>query len=159
MKQTKRAAALFCAAALLTLLLCACGSGTKTVPVTDVAAAVGEAIGKADAMTESDALFLGYTRLTGEQLGEHTVLINAYGANVDEYGVFRAGTMSAQELKAAVDGYLETRRAAWMDAYMPEEKPKMTGAESRVSGDYVLYCILSDADKDAAFAAFEASVK
>lgn len=157
MRKPKTAAALLCVAALL--LLAACGGGAKNVPAADVSAAVSEAIGKTDSMTESDALFLGYTRLSAHTLGEHTVMINAYGANVDEYGVFRAGTMSVQELKTAVDGYLEARRAAWMDAYMPEEKPKMTNAEARASGDYVIYCILSDADKDAAFAAFENAIR
>ena len=38
---------------------------------------------------------------------------------------------------------------------MPEEKPKLESAEVHVKGDYVMYCILSDKDKTAAFKAFE----
>jgi hypothetical protein len=53
-----------------------------------------------------------------------------YGANVDEYGVFRgADEAQAAEIKKAVEDYLAMRVDSWMDAYMPEEKPKVTSAQ------------------------------
>ena len=143
-------------AVMLLVLLAACGAGGskgKDVPVSDITSAVSQAIGKADALTESDGMFLGLTQKSADEIGEHAVLINVYGANVDEYGVFKAGTMSVKELKELADDYLKKRLAAWMDEYMPEEKPKLTNAEVQTDGDYVMYCILSDADKDAAFKA------
>ena len=57
------------------------------------------------------------------------------------------------------EGYLQLRADSWMDEYMPEEKPKLTAAEVKTSGNYVMYCILSDTDKSAAFGAFESSLK
>ena len=159
-KLTRSVSALLCAV-LLMMLLAACGGGGsgKDVPVSDITAAVNNAIGKADVLTESDSMFLGLTKKSADELGEHAVLINVYGANIDEYGVFKAGTMSAKDLKSTVDDYLAKRVASWMEEYMPEEKPKLTNAEVKVSGDYVMYCILSDADKAAAFSAFEAALK
>ena len=159
-RKIKIPAALVCALLLLTML-CACGSGagTKDVPVSDITAAVSAALDKTDSLTEADGMFLGLTKQTAEALGDHAVLINVYGTNIDEYGVFKAGAMSAKELKAVADDYLSKRLDSWMEEYMPEEKPKLTNAEVRVSGDYVMYCILSDADKEAAFQAFETAVK
>lgn len=160
MRRLKRPIAGALGALLLLLLLAACGSAsTKDVPVSQITEAVSAAIGKTDDLIDLDATFLGYTRLNPEDLGDYAVLVNAYGANIDEYGVFKAGTKTAAELKTVVDGYLESRKAAWMEAYMPEEKPKMMAAEARVSGDYVIYCILSDSDKTAAFQAFENAIR
>ena len=157
-KLTNAVSALLCALLLLGLLA-ACGGSATNGPVADVAGAAAAAIGKTDSLMELDANFLGLTRLSADQLGEHTVLINAYGANIDEIGVFKAGIMSAKELKDAVDTYLSRRLDTWMEEYMPEEKPKLTNAEVKTSGDYVMYCILSDADKAAAFQAFESALK
>ncbi|MBR1659073.1 MAG: DUF4358 domain-containing protein [Oscillospiraceae bacterium] len=155
MIQRKRILAALLGAALLLGALAGCGGGgSRDVPVSELTAAISGAIGKTDSLTESDGMFLGLTQKSADEIGEHAVLINVYGANVDEYGVFKAGSMSAKDLKALADDYLKKRLAAWMDEYMPEEKPKLTNAEVQTDGDYVMYCILSDADKDAAFKAF-----
>ena len=149
------------AALLLLTLLAACGNsaGAKNVPVSDITAAVSAALDKTDSLAESDGMFLGLTKQSAEQIGDHAVLINVYGTNIDEYGVFKAGSMSAKDLKTVADDYLAKRLDSWMEEYMPEEKPKLTNAEVRVSGDYVMYCILSDADKTTAFQAFETAIK
>ena len=158
MKQS--AAVLLCAIALFSLL-CACGdaAGTKDVAVSDLSAAVTKAIGKDGSLSASDGMFLGLTKKSAAEIGDHAVLINVYGTNIDEIGIFKSGTMSAADLKALADDYLAKRAAAWMEEYMPEEKPKLTAAEVRTVGNYVMYCILSDADKTAAFKAFEDALK
>ena len=160
-RKIKFIAAALAIALLLLTMLAACGNGanTKDVPVSDITAAVSAALDKTDSLTESDGMFLGLTKQSAETLGDHAVLINVYGTNIDEYGVFKAGGMSAKELKAVADDYLSKRLNSWMEEYMPEEKPKLTNAEVRVSGDYVMYCILSDADKATAFQAFENVLK
>ena len=161
-KTARRALPALLGALLLLSLLTACGgSAAKNVPVADVAQAVVSALGKGDSLAASDGMFLGLTRLKAEDLGEYQILLNVYGTNVDEFGVFKAGTgsMDAAALKAAAEDYLQKRLAAWMDEYMPEEKPKLSGAEVRTQGDYVIYCILSDADRRAAFDAFEQALR
>ena len=136
------------------------GSAKKDVPVSDISVKVSDAIGKTDSLVAVDSNYIrGYMKVDAAQFGEYSMMINAYGANIDEYGIFKAGDMSAKDIEAAVNAYLELRKAAWMDEYMPEEKPKLTNAEVRVSGDYVMYCILSDDDKAAAFGAFEDALK
>lgn len=162
MKNKRRSGAAVLALAIVMLLLCACGSGNgKDVPVDDIVAAVDTALGKGDSLVAVDENYIkGYMKMEVADYDGFTVKINAYGANIDEYGVFRAKDSSqAKEIKSAVEGYLQLRADSWMDEYMPEEKPKLTAAEVKTSGNYVMYCILSDTDKSAAFGAFESSLK
>ena len=57
-----------------------------------------------------------------------------------------------------IEDYLKVLQDSWMN-YQPEEKPKLDGAEIKVVGDYVMYAILSDADRATAFKAFESALK
>lgn len=161
MKNNKRFGAAVLALAMVLALLCACGSAGKDVAIGDVVSAVDTALGKGDNLVEVDANYIkGYMKIDVADYEGFTVKINAYGANIDEYGVFKAKDSSqAKSAKEAVEGYLQLRVDSWMDAYMPEEKPKLSAAEIKTSGNYVMYCILSDADKSAAFGAFEGALK
>lgn len=71
-----------------------------------------------------------------------------------------AGTLTAEEVKSAVEDYLEVLRETSMAAfYTPEEGPKLEGAQVRAVGDYVMYCVLSGGDMEAAFDAFASGLK
>ncbi len=159
MKRTYRISALVLVLVILAGMLCACGDKAEevNVPVADIAADVASALGKTDALTTVDENWIkGWMKTEASQFGQQVVMINAYGANVDEFGIFKAGeNMSASDIKAVVEAYLQLRMDSWMDEYMPEEKPKLENAEIKVVGNYVMYCILSDADADTAFATFE----
>ena len=151
------AALLLCA-----LLLTACGeSAKKDVPAADLAKDVMEAIGMSDTMEDTaDVVVVGFMRLRPDQFGDCAVYHNSYGTGVDEFGIFKAGALSAAEVKPAVEDYLKMMRETSMAAlYTPEELPKLDGAEVRAVGDYVMYCVLSDADRAAAFKTFEAALK
>lgn len=159
-KRYSRAFAAVLAAAMILTLLCACG-GAADVPVSDVTAAVDEALDKGDSLVSVDASYIkGYMKMDVSDYEDYAVKINAYGANIDEYGVFKAADSSqAKKIKSAVEAYLQLRLDSWMDEYMPEEKPKLSSAQVKSSGNYVMYCILSDSDKQAAFDAFEGALK
>ncbi len=155
----KKLASLAMAMLMALLLLAGCGSSSETakdIAIADLAAAVDEALGKGDSLVAVDENYIkGYMKMDVSDM-EHTVKINAYGANIDEYGIFKG---DAKKIKSMVEAYLKLREESWMDEYMPEEKPKLTSAEIKTAGDYVIYCILSDADKTAAFEAFEGALK
>lgn len=162
MKKIYKLSALVLALVMLCAMLCACGdnSNEKNVPVSEIAANVANAIEKNDALTSVDANWIkGWMKTDAEKLGEYVVMVNAYGANVDEFGVFKAGEMSTSEIKTMLENYLKLRMDSWMDEYMPEEKPKLESAEIKVNGSYVIYCILSDSDSGTAFATFEEALK
>lgn len=163
MKKISKIIALVLVMAVLAATLCACGGKTETknVPAADIAAAVADKIGKTDSLTAVEANWIkGWMKTDAANFGDYTVMVNVYGANVDEYGIFKAGeNMSAADIESTVKAYLELRLQSWMDEYMPEEKYKVEDASYKVLGDYVMYCILSAEDSEAAFATFEGLLK
>lgn len=158
MKNIKKPISLLLAVCALTALLCACGGTVKNVPVADVAAKVSAALGKTDMADPGANYVKGYMRHSPEEIGEYLIQKNVMGTNIDEFGIFKAGTMDAAALKDMIDGYIKILQDSWMN-YQPEEEPKLKGAEVKTVGDYVMYAILSDADKETAFKAFESALK
>ena len=158
MKNTKKIISLLLAVCALAALLAGCGGKTKDVPVKDLADKVCAALGKSDMADPGANYVKGYMRRTPEEIGEYVILKNVMGTNIDEFGIFKAGTMDAAAIKAMVDGYINILQESWMN-YQPEEEPKLKGAEVKTVGDYVMYAILSDADKTTAFKAFETALK
>ena len=159
-KFTKIVSVLLLAAAL-GALLGACGSAAKKdVPVAELTAAVSRAISAdPEKMVDPGENYVhGYLKKTADEIGEYAIRKTAVGTSIDEFGIFKAGKLTTAELKTAIEGYLQILRDSWMN-YQPEEKPKLDGAEIRVVGDYVIYAILSEADREAAFAAFENELK
>ncbi len=163
MKKITRIFALILVVALLACALCACGGKTedKNVPASDIAAAVAEKIGKTDALSAVDANWLkGWMKADAAAFGDYAVYLNSYGANVDEFGIFKAGeNMSVADIEKTVQSYLDLKLASWMDEYMPEEKYKVEDASYEVVGNYVMYCILSGEDSEAAFGVFSEMLK
>ena len=159
----RKTISLLLAALLLGGLLAGCGASAqkKDVPAADIAESVMGALGMTDKMVDTASVVIeGYMQLSPDQFGDYAVYHNAYGTAVDEFGIFKAGTLSVSEVKEAVEGYLVKLRGGSMAAlYTPEEMPKLDGAELRTNGDYVMYCVLSDADRVTAFSAFDAALK
>ncbi len=163
MKKMTKITALILVLAMMACLVSACGdkSDDKNVPAADIAAAVAEKIGKSDAMSAVDANWVkGWMKVDAAEFGDFAVYLNSYGANVDEFGVFKAGeNMSAADIEKTVQSYLDLKLASWMDEYMPEEKYKVEDASYEVVGNYVMYCILSGEDSEAAFGVFSEMLK
>ena len=159
MKKTTRALALLLALAAFGCLLCACGGGKSVrsdVPAEDLAAAVDKAIGGEKYSTVDASYINGRLGIDLTKCAGYVVRLNV----VDEYGVFQAKDADGvKALEKEVQDYLANRLETWMDEYMPEEKPKVENAECRVFGNYVVYAILSDANRAAAFKAVDAALK
>ncbi len=159
MKNFKKTISLLLAIIALAALLAGCGgSKVKDVPVNELADKVAAALGKSDMADPGANYVKGYMKHSPEEIGDYVILKNVMGTSIDEFGVFKAGTMDAAAIKEMIEGYLKILQDSWMN-YQPEEKPKLDGAEIRVVGDYVIYAILSEADREAAFAAFEKELK
>jgi len=162
MKKTSRVTALLLTLTAMLLLLCACGEpAAKNVPVSElcdkVASAVA-AIAKADMQDPGENYVKGYMKKDASEIGEYVIRKNVMGTSLDEFGIFKAGAMTTDELKDMISAYLEILKASQM-GYFPEEEPKLEASEIKVCGDYVMYCILGDADKEAAFNAFADALK
>ena len=159
MKKIKRSLSLILAVMMLACLLCACGDKAeeKNVPAADIAAAVAQKIGKTDALAAVDGNWIkGWMKADVANFGDYTVYLNAIGANVDEFGVFKAGeNMSVSEIETMVKNYLDLKLQSWMDEYMPEEKYKVEDASYEIVGNYVMYTVLSAEDAQIAYATFK----
>lgn len=160
MKKT-RITALVSALLLCLSLLCGCGGSKYAdgVAVVGIGSAVDAAIGKNDGsmIAVEESYIKGSMKMDPAGFEEYVVKINAYGANVDEYGIFKgADSAAVKQIEEQVEAYLKMRNDNWMDEYMPEERPKMESASFVTFGNYVMYAVLDDDVKETAFDAFEA---
>jgi len=152
-------------ATIFTLCACSKGSETKVEYKTDVA--VSELSEQITAVNDGwnfiamdENYIAGAMKLDVSGYSDYVVNINAFGTNVDEFGIFKAkDEASVAAVKADAENYLKFRLDTWMEEYMPEEKPKLEKAEVKVCGLYVMYAILDDASRADAFAAFETALK
>jgi hypothetical protein len=87
---------------------------------------------------------------------EYAVKVQASGANVNEYGIFKAPSDDAVDgIVSMVKEYLAMRVDTWMPEYMPEEFPKVKEATCKVMGRYVVYCILSESERREVYTAID----
>ncbi len=148
----------------LSAILSSCGVENSTyssdIAVSELGAAVDEALGFSETLTEvPDDYIKGMMGIDTSAFADYTVKIRASGANIDEYGIFKAPDgMAVSDVENIIGNYLEMRLEIWMDEYMPEEKPKLENADIEIMGSYVVYCILDDASKDAAFGAVKSAL-
>lgn len=160
MNGTKKGIVLLTAALVLALALCACGGGSsKDVPVSDIVTAVDGVLGGSGNLVEADTgMVEGFMKLSEDGYADCAVKISS-STSFDEYGVFQAADSSqAKAIAEALEAYLQLKLETDM-GYQPEELPKLESAEVKTSGNYVMYCILGDAEKSAAFGAFEDALK
>lgn len=145
------------------LSLSACGGGAvkNDVPVSELGNSIDSVIdSEGDLLDAPESYITSNMKLDLTTVGEYTVKINSRGVNIDEYGIFKAADdTQLQQLQTMVKDYLQFRIDSWMVEYMPEEFPKLQNAEVKVVGNYVMYAILSDSSKKAAFSAFEDALK
>lgn len=162
MKNTKFIA-LFLCLIMTVAALTACGGGEvrNDVAVSELSAKINSELESgADLVDAPESYISSSMGFDLSSVSEYVVKINSRGVNIDEYGIFKAEDDSQlQQLQTAVSNYLQFRVDTWMVEYMPEEFPKLQNAETKTIGNYVMYAILSDSDKQAVFSAFEKTLK
>ena len=152
---------LLCLAALLCLGACAKKAAWRTdVPLDKLAETVEKHLDGGSLAAMQESYLKGAMKLDPAIFADWLVKINAYGANIDEYGIFKApDEAGVAAVKQAAEDYLKLRRDTWMEEYMPEEKPKLTQAEVKVCGLYVIYVIVSDDARGKILTDFENALK
>lgn len=152
---------LLCLAALLCLGACGKKAAWRTdVPLSTLAEVVEKHLDGGSLAAMQESYLKGAMKLDPAIFADWLVKINAYGANIDEYGIFKApDEAGVAKVKQAAEDYLKLRRDTWMEEYMPEEKPKLTQAEVKVCGLYVIYVIVSDDARGKILTDFENALK
>ena len=99
---------------------------------------------------ELDADYVGnIIKLDPEEYAEMVCRKNAVSLSMDECGIFKAKDENARKnLETKLDAYLKARIESWMPEYLPDQFPKIEKSELYVAGDYVIYMILSEENKE-----------
>ena len=147
-------------ALLAACCLASCGgsdvSYASDVPVADLVSAIDAAIGDNSLTVVPDNYLINMNELDLTVFEEYAVKMKMVDASIDEYGIFKApDDASVAAIEKIAKDYLAMRLETWNPSYLAEEKPKMEKASVKVMGRYVVYCILADDTKNAAFTAVE----
>ena len=150
-------------AVLLLCSLCGCG-GAKVEYRDDVAVAdlaqnlISSLSGGSEMAAMKDSYIQGVMGMDLSGYSEYAVYVSAIGTNIDEFGIFKLGSISAADAEKQIKDYLQMREDTWMKEYTPEEHPKLQNAEIKVCGSYLIYVILDDAERAASLKACEAGL-
>lgn len=144
--------------ALILISVCACGKEYRDdLNATAVADELVKNLNGQNIYLSADLAYLGELQLP-DGVTDGIVRFSEEGNDIDEVGVIRATAETVKNVEKALSDYLKksyTDNQKWYDSYIPKETPKLRDAEVRVYGNYAVYAILNDADKDAFFAAAE----
>ncbi len=158
----KRSVLALTALLLLTVLLVSCGGKAlrNDLPVAVISAEIEPLIPNRDHLDTADDDYLRFNLAGTEIAAERIVRLSVSGTSLDEYGIFLAAEPEdTAALAEACTAYLKQRNDAWMHTYMVEEYPKLRDAEVKVIGQYVVYLILSETEKETVTAAIEGALK
>ncbi len=98
-----------------------------------------------------------------DSVTEHTVRYSDAVSNIDEFGIYHITRGGARALEAMLTekylsaSYLKNRE--WYDSYIPTETPKLRDAETRTYGNYVVYAIMGEEEKERLFEVVEEALE
>ncbi len=94
-----------------------------------------------------------------DRYADKSLVYTARSENIDEIGVFRGESdEDVDTLRRLCEEYVTTLREenrAFIESYAPREAQKLDDATVRVYDRYVVYTVLSQSDRDAAFETIE----
>ncbi len=116
----------------------------------ELAKALTDALGDTVYLEDDTDMTADYFALP-DSVSDYAVRYAKDTGNINEIGVYHVGNGDADALKKLLaEQYLTPAYRAnreWYDSYIPQETPKLRDAEVRVLGSYVIYTILSPADR------------
>jgi len=146
---------LFLLAIICLLLFTACGAdGGDVAYRTDltpqeISDACMPALSSASLLSPADSDYIKYRLLLDETMMESCVVyIQNAGTSIDEFGIIKSRTDYTDAVEKAVADYLQRRNEEWTGQYLVEEYPKLQAADYKTFGQYTVYAILSNEDKE-----------
>lgn len=163
MKNVIKSTFLVLLAAILTFSFASCGEKgyRDDVSVNTVAEEINKSLSNIENLEPADANYISVQqKLPIDKCAEYIEMFQTSGIGIDEYGIFKMNDAeSAEAMKSAIESYLATARATFNENYAPNERPKIDASEVKVFGNYVIYAVLSDSEKDMAFTTLESALK
>ena len=126
-------------------------------PASQLADEVIDELEETDFRTAQGNWLVDYVTLP-DGLSDYRICFSANGSNLNEFGIWHVREDQIAPLEATLRAYLAEsllRNREFYNSYIPEETPKLEGAEVRVVGSYVCYAILDQNDREIFFHTIE----
>lgn len=150
---------------IILISLVSCGSKPvnykDTLSTSELAALTAASLTNINDMAAADDFYIEMSLgIDISKADDHYICIPVGGTILDEIGIFKASDESnINDMKSEIESYLKGRVDNFDTRYFIEELPKVESAEVKVFGKYIVYAILSDAEKSTFFNSIEANLK
>ncbi len=141
----------------ISLLLCSCqkkATYTDTLSAAELAEEAIDSLGGTPLLAAEKGYLDDYI-LIPEGMTDHEIRFSPDGNNLDEIGIWHVASSDTAQMKSLLEEYLQRsleRNRTFYDSYIPQETAKLRDAEVRVFGNYVVYAIMNQSDREAFFA-------
>ena len=151
---------------ILTIILASCSKSNDyrdDIPCSDLARAICDEaeVGGGYSAYEKDHIAFLFDNTT--LANDSSIMYSTEVTDINEIGVFHCENKdNAKSLAETVSKYvtdMQTEQKAFIESYAPREVPKLNGAEVREYGNYVIYLIMNDEDKEDAIEEIEEKLK
>ena len=143
---------------LMLLSLSACKSYADDIDTDNLATVGLNALVDGIDYAEADDGFLDDYFIAPAWVTDYEIYLAPTASNINQVGVYHVQDGHAEELETILSDYLKKSyedNGNWYNSYIPKETPKLRDAEVKVFGNYVVYAILNQTDREVFFGAVE----
>ena len=140
---------------LLSLAACKSTNYADNKQVIELADGVVTALNDGKTYSTAEADFLDSYFAKPDYVTESVIRFSTDGNDLNEFGIYHVTEGKAEDMKALLTKYVTDFYDLYNANYLPEETPKLRDAEVKVFGNYVVYAMLNDADRETAFQKLE----
>ena len=144
---------------LLSLAACKSTNYADDKKVTDLADGIVTALNDGKSYSTAEADFLDSYFTKPDYVTELVIRFSTDGNDLNEFGIYHVSEGKAEDMKALLTKYVTDFYDLYNANYLPEETPKLRDAEVKVFGNYVVYAMLNDADRENLFSTVESALK
>ena len=136
---------------LLSLTACKSANYADDKKATDLADGIVTALNDGKTYSTAEADFLDSYFANPDYVTESVIRFSTDGNDLNEFGIYHVTEGNAEAMKELLTKYVTDFYDLYNANYLPEETPKLRDAEVKVFGNYVVYAMLNDADREIAF--------
>ena len=137
---------------LVSALSCASAKYVDDKSVSDLASAAFAKVNDSIPYSVAEKGFLDDYFETPSYVTDSMIQFATDGNNLNEFGFYHVTDGNTAAMEALLKDYLKRsyeKNQAWYDSYIPAETPKLRDAQVKVFGNYVVYAIASEKDRNA----------
>ena len=151
---------------LLIFILTACSKSSSyrnDIPCSELAREICDEADAAGGYSAYENDYIGFLFDSASLYNDCSVMYSTEVTDINEIGVFHCENKdNAKSLAESLTKYItdmQTEQKAFISSYAPRELPKLENAEVHQYGNYVIYLVMSDEDKQDAIEEIEDTLK